>query len=1260
MIGKLLCTLALVAIVPAGMLIAQPCMGTYTFTASTPPVNGTYDCGQTVTFCYTVTHWNTTSVNWFHGIGISMGPGWDMATLVPGPPPATCDGSGGTWGWYTSVTGTASTNIGPQGPGFFFDRNNDGNPGNNFGDNCSGNVNWQFCWTISVLSGAGCATGLDLSVSVNSFGDSETGSWSSAGCGGDAIANSAPAVIGGCSVDAGLPAALSLCTTSAPLSLFAELGGLPDTGGTWTDPAGAAHSGTLDPATDISGTYTYSVGDNATSCTAQSTVTVTIATMPQAGSDASYSACGNASPFAMISRLGGSPDTGGSWTDAAGASVPGTFDPATNTSGTFHYTVPGTAPCSSAQAELTITVVPPPQAGVNGAVTVCSDGDPFSLINELGGAPDENGVWTGPGGTPVTDVYTPGTSVSGVHTYTVPGTAPCTNAAATVTVTEVMLPDAGTSATVSLCETAAPVPLIGLLGGSPDANGTWTDPQGAPQGAIVDPSVAVSGTYTYLIAAVGSCPSQQATVELTINSQPSAGTSTAVPLCTDGSAVDLFTLLGGTPATGGEWTMPDGSTAPSTFDPATGASGTFTYTVTATAPCSTQSATVTVNVSAQPDAGASTTLSVCSDASAVSLFPLLGPNAQTGGTWTGPAGASTGVFTPGSAADGAYTYGIGATAPCVASSATITVSTTLVSNAGTDASLALCSTDAAVALINSLGGSPMTGGVWTGPNGSASNGTLAPATAASGAYVYTLPVNGPCPAATATVTATIAAAADAGQNGGLSYCSTDVQPIQLITGLAGSPPTGGAWTGPDSEPHGPSVVPGSDPVGVYTYTVPAPSPCPAATSEVIVTMVQAANAGSGGSVSICENAAPVVPGTWLGGTPDAGGTWTGPNGIPITQVDPATASAGNYTYMVPGSVPCPNVQATVQVSFDALPHAGTDASVTLCADAAPIAMLSLLGNPVSAGGSWSGPSSLSGGTFIPGAQLPGTYTYAVQGTGACALEQAQASVTVSVVPLPDPAISVSVARGCVPLMVQFGVNTGTPLQSANWSFGDGYQTSSTGNSTHTYGQEGLYSVQVAVSDIHGCAGSALLTGAVLASAGPTAIFSVTPEKVSVADPLVQLVHDPEMNVDYAWSVDGTPASLIDGVGWTFPAEAGPHEVCLQATDSLGCSNSLCHKLIVDDVLTLFAPNAFTPDGDGLNDVFLPSVIGAEATDYSFLVFNRWGQLVFSTTDPHEGWNGGMNNSGEVQPQDVYVWRVLVRDQFTTERKEHFGTATLLR
>ncbi|HQW99512.1 MAG TPA: hypothetical protein PLS30_11230, partial [Flavobacteriales bacterium] len=109
----------------------QPCLVSNTFTASTPPVNGTYGCGETVTFCFTVTNWNSTNANWFHGVAANFGPGWDMSTLTPGPPPASCSGSG-SWAWYPSVQGTAGTNIGTQGPGFFYDYNpGDGNPGNN-------------------------------------------------------------------------------------------------------------------------------------------------------------------------------------------------------------------------------------------------------------------------------------------------------------------------------------------------------------------------------------------------------------------------------------------------------------------------------------------------------------------------------------------------------------------------------------------------------------------------------------------------------------------------------------------------------------------------------------------------------------------------------------------------------------------------------------------------------------------------------------------------------------------------------------------------------------------------------------------------------------------------------------------------------------------------------------------------------------------------------------------------------------------------
>ena len=125
----------------------------------------------------TITSWNTTNANWFHGVVATFGPGWDLTSLTPGAAPAPCGTGGGTWGWYNSVQGTAGTAGGPQGPGFFYDLNNDGNAGNNFGDFCTGP--WTFCWTISVLSGPACINGLGLGVSFNTFGDSETGSWGS-------------------------------------------------------------------------------------------------------------------------------------------------------------------------------------------------------------------------------------------------------------------------------------------------------------------------------------------------------------------------------------------------------------------------------------------------------------------------------------------------------------------------------------------------------------------------------------------------------------------------------------------------------------------------------------------------------------------------------------------------------------------------------------------------------------------------------------------------------------------------------------------------------------------------------------------------------------------------------------------------------------------------------------------------------------------------------------------------------------------------
>ena len=284
------CIAALLLAFISGRAAAQPCNTGYTFTASPPPVGGEYQSGQTVTFCYTVTNWTIVNVNWFHGISIAFGAGWDMATLVPGPPPPTCGASGGTWGWYNTDAGTSPTALPPMGPGYFFDLDNDGDPGNNFGDLCSGAVNWQFCFTISTTSGAGCVDGANLGVTVNSYGDSESGSWGSAGCGGDAIAT-LPATLNCCSANAGSNGAITLCTTSAPIDLSAYLGGTPDAGGNWTAPGGGPVGSNLNPVGAASGNYTYSVTSGG--CTSSAVVTVTINQPPNAGSDGFVAVCSN-------------------------------------------------------------------------------------------------------------------------------------------------------------------------------------------------------------------------------------------------------------------------------------------------------------------------------------------------------------------------------------------------------------------------------------------------------------------------------------------------------------------------------------------------------------------------------------------------------------------------------------------------------------------------------------------------------------------------------------------------------------------------------------------------------------------------------------------------------------------------------------------------------------------------------------------------------------------------------------------------------
>src|SRR5690606_38235211 len=98
-----------------------------------------------------------------------------------------------------------------------------------------------------------------------------------------------------------------------------------------------------------------------------------------------------------------------------------------------------------------------------------------------------------------------------------------------------------------------PVALSSGLGGTPDAGGTWTGPDGLPHGPTLDPSTDVSGTYTYTVTGVPPCVSVSATVQVQVNTTPDAGIGGPVALCSTDGSIPLISLLQGTPQTGGTW-----------------------------------------------------------------------------------------------------------------------------------------------------------------------------------------------------------------------------------------------------------------------------------------------------------------------------------------------------------------------------------------------------------------------------------------------------------------------------------------------------------------------------------------------------------------------------------------------------------------------------------------------------------------------------------------------------------------------------------
>ncbi|MFH0865123.1 MAG: PKD domain-containing protein [Bacteroidota bacterium] len=287
-----------------------------------------------------------------------------------------------------------------------------------------------------------------------------------------------------------------------------------------------------------------------------------------------------------------------------------------------------------------------------------------------------------------------------------------------------------------------------------------------------------------------------------------------------------------------------------------------------------------------------------------------------------------------------------------------------------------------------------------------------------------------------------------------------------------------------------------------------------------------------------------------------------------------------------------------------------------------------------------------------------TYIVTVTGNGCTATDE----VFINVIPLPVISFFPDISSGCPPLLVNFINNTTPPNLTYFWNFGDG-ATSSAENPQHTYNNTGTYNVALMAYDTNGCSATQSFSGMISVFPSIDAEFSYYPSSVSSIDPAVQFYDQCDDAAFWSWNFGDTTSGIYNYSYESSPQHyfsgSGIFTIWLIATNSFGCIDSVRHTIEVTESISFYVPNGFTPNNDGINDIFLPVGLGIDPDHFTMYIFDRWGEEIFMTSDLYEGWNGIPAGSDKLCQIGVYVWLIEYKDIYGNEHKVN-GRVTLVR
>ena len=295
-------------------------------------------------------------------------------------------------------------------------------------------------------------------------------------------------------------------------------------------------------------------------------------------------------------------------------------------------------------------------------------------------------------------------------------------------------------------------------------------------------------------------------------------------------------------------------------------------------------------------------------------------------------------------------------------------------------------------------------------------------------------------------------------------------------------------------------------------------------------------------------------------------------------------------------------------------------------------------------------------------------TFIITATDACGSQDEDTAI-INIYPMPFVMFAADTTEGCQPFTVNFNISEGADeIHDYIWNFGDNDEVNlSLGpNPSHTYDDYGVYTVTLMYITNKGCKDTVQLENMITVYKKPNAEFINNPQVGTVVNSIIDFINLSEDNYYNFWSFGDGDSSIQVNPRHRYPSISGSYQAILIVESDKGCKDTAIANIEIQDVPVFYAPTAFTPDGDGINEVFYVIARNIDTSKEFYLgVYDRWGELIWATdkydiTNPSRyGWDGTVKGGSKQAPPDVYVWRCVY---YTKDGNSHVetGNVTLMR